>query len=74
MHYALPHAGRVRLSVYGVDGRLVRSLENRVEAAGTHDVVWDGTTDGGVVVSRGAYLCEMEFEGHRQQIRLTKLR
>jgi uncharacterized repeat protein (TIGR03803 family) len=74
LHYALPHAGRVRLSVYGVDGRLVRVLCDRVEAAGVHDVGWDGTTDGGAVVSRGTYVCEMEFAGARQQVRLTSSR
>jgi hypothetical protein len=53
--YALPAAEDVRLAVYGVDGRLVRTLVNERREAGNHEVVWRGDDTAGRRVATGTY-------------------
>jgi flagellar hook assembly protein FlgD len=50
----------VALSVYSVDGRLIRSLGYRVLPAGETRVMWDGTDDAGNQVASGIYLVQVE--------------
>jgi PKD domain-containing protein/putative Ig domain-containing protein/flagellar hook capping protein FlgD len=54
--YTVTTSGVVTLKIYSVDGRLIRTLKQGEEtAAGTHEVRWDGTDDGGNHVSSGIY-------------------
>jgi len=51
----IAHAGRVRICIYDVAGRRVRTLADRVFPAGEQVLRWDGTDDGGTKVGRGVY-------------------
>jgi hypothetical protein len=56
--YAIPagDAGaRVRLVLYGLDGRQVRSLLDEAAASGERSVAWDGRDDAGGIVRPGLY-------------------
>jgi hypothetical protein len=56
IRYDLPGAEEVRLGVYDVSGRRVRSLvPGRRLPAGRHQAVWDGRDDSGRAVPRGVY-------------------
>ena len=54
--FALPVAGEVRLDVFNVLGRRVRTLLRRRLAAGEHEVVFDGTDASGAQLATGVYL------------------
>jgi len=41
--------------VYDIAGRLVRKLASGFEPAGTHEVMWDGTTRDGGYARAGVY-------------------
>jgi hypothetical protein len=43
LHFDLPDAGMVNLSVYNMTGQLVGSLVDGYRAAGSHDVTWNAT-------------------------------
>jgi len=58
--YDLAKTGTVRLSVYAVNGQLVRTLVDGERPAGSYSVVWDGTDDAGRDVASGVYLCRMK--------------
>jgi len=58
--FALPQSAFVRLLVFDARGRLVRTLMDGTQAAGAHDVVWNGRTDGGAQVASGAYFARLE--------------
>lgn len=58
--YDLPRDVRVRLSVFDVAGRRVRTLVDEVQTAGSRSVVWDGTGDDGSMVPSGLYLYRLE--------------
>jgi endonuclease/exonuclease/phosphatase family metal-dependent hydrolase len=57
LHLALPEATHVRIEVYDISGRLVRTLESGVLPAGEHRVVWDGRDDRGREAASGIYFC-----------------
>ena len=55
-------ASRVKVCVYDVGGRRVRTLADRVFAAGEHALVWDGTDDAGTQLARGVYFVRSSNE------------
>lgn len=57
--FALSEPARVELKVYNILGQEVKSLLNNQEAAGAHQVVWDGKDASGKSVSSGIYLYKL---------------
>ncbi|MBN2564611.1 MAG: nuclear transport factor 2 family protein [Candidatus Eisenbacteria bacterium] len=58
--FEVPDGGaRVSLEVYDVSGRLVRTLVDGHEPAGTRTVTWDGRDDEGQPVASGIYFSRM---------------
>jgi hypothetical protein len=57
---SLPSASTLRLSIYDVRGRLVRSFERAPRDAGVHVVEWDGRDDAGRGAPRGVYVALVE--------------
>jgi hypothetical protein len=53
--YALPKEALIRLEIFDVTGRKVRSLLNVGRSAGHYSVVWNSTDDSGRDVSSGVY-------------------
>ncbi len=70
----LPERAQVRLLVYDVTGRVVRVLEDREMAAGTHSAQWDGRDDLGRMRSSGIYLARLETGAETRTVKLTLLR
>lgn len=57
--YSTARDGKVKVVVFDVSGRIVRTLVDGREVAGTHAVVWDGTNDRGAHVGSGVYWVQM---------------
>ena len=55
IEFAIPEAAHVRLEVYNVLGRKVRTLADGNQAAGFYRMVWDGLDAGGRPVPTGLY-------------------
>ncbi|MFH1865260.1 MAG: M6 family metalloprotease domain-containing protein [Candidatus Eisenbacteria bacterium] len=51
--------GRVTLTVYNVNGRVVRRLVDGPLVAGPHSVVWNGRDDGGESLASGVYFARL---------------
>ena len=62
IRYDLSSTQQVQLSVYDVQGRLVKSLTDRVETAGVHEVSWQGKDNKGQVVASGIYFVRLTGE------------
>ena len=71
--FELPRETRVRLEVFGIDGRRVRSLVSGVVGAGRHRALWNGRDDHGLRLRPGLYLVRFEADGVRHSRRLTLL-
>jgi len=58
--FALPRQTHVRLRVYDVAGRLVRTLVDGQVAAGEGVKIWDGRDDAGTPSADGVYFYRLE--------------
>jgi len=72
--FSLSRGGPVKLEIFGVDGRRVKTLENGVAAAGAHVRSWNGTDDAGARVGSGTYFLRLEAEGRSLTKRMVWLR
>ena len=74
LEFALPGAARVRLSVYDLAGRRVRTLADGPYPAGRHAIDWDGRGDDAVRLAAGVYLARLEVGGRVVCRRVALLR
>lgn len=58
--YEVPTNTAVRLEVFNLLGRKVRTLVDEGQAAGVYSVTWDGTTDAGTTVATGVYVYRLQ--------------
>jgi hypothetical protein len=63
IRYALPTRMPVRLVIYDIAGRAVRTLVDATEEAGERRVAWDGRNAIGARVRAGLYVCRLEAGG-----------
>ncbi len=69
LNYEVPETGMVTITVFGLDGDVVNTLQRGVQAAGEHTVTWDGTNRGGLTVARGIYFIRVvgpDFDEYRK--------
>ena len=71
IHFALAEAGKVRLSIYDIKGRLVNTLVNNILDEGTQAVNCQGTDSQGRKISSGVYFYRLERAG--EAVRIKKL-
>lgn len=71
IRYGLPAAGRVTLSIFDVEGRVVRSLVNTTQAAGNYALVWDGADGAGRRVASGVYFYRLDAGAFSQTQKLV---
>ena len=71
--FHIPEAGRVELKVYGVSGRLVRTLVSGDRAAGLHSAVWNGLDDSGHDAAAGVYFYKLTAPGISESRRMILL-
>jgi flagellar hook assembly protein FlgD len=65
----------VRLNIFDVTGRLVRTLvDGKVMEAGPHTTLWDGRDVAGRTVASGTYFARMESGSWHQDARVTILK
>jgi hypothetical protein len=58
-----PQPPEIKLYIYDIQGRVVRTLVNEHKAVGTYRVVWDGKDDQGEPVASGSYLARLSQWG-----------
>lgn len=65
VRFALPAAERATVSLFGIDGRLLRTLAAGELGAGSHVIRWDGTDARGSELPAGLYYCRVDGERTR---------
>jgi hypothetical protein len=75
IRYDVPEACATTLEIFDVSGRSLRVLkEGAHEAAGTHEVLWNGEDAGGRPVPSGVYFCRLRAGGQSAAERLILIR
>jgi len=72
--WAVAGSGPVRIDVYGLTGRRIRSLPIGGDARASGSILWDGRDDGGRPVPAGVYLVRMFRPGGVEAAKLQILR
>ena len=70
LRFDIPHAAPVRVEVFDVQGRRVRTLHKGWLNAGPHKLIWDGRDDRGFPVASGIYFSRLEWQ---KQVRTQRM-
>lgn len=62
IHYQVPQTGNMKLIVYDIIGRKVRTLIDGSVSADTYEIDWDGTDNDGNTLASGVYFCRISGE------------
>ncbi|MBN1478633.1 ExeM/NucH family extracellular endonuclease [candidate division KSB1 bacterium] len=71
IRYELPRAEVVKLYIFDIQGRLVRTLLNQKSNPGSFEMIWNGTNDYSESVAAGLYICRMnagDYVGVRKML------
>ena len=74
LRYNLPKDGLVNITIHDMMGRIVRTLENRKQAAGLKSIQWNATNDVGHPVSAGPYLYTIQSGYFKQTKKIVLLK
>jgi hypothetical protein len=69
--FEIASGARVSVTVYDALGRRVKQLSDRVYAAGSHVLSWDGRDEGGARVASGVYLARIQSASGSATVKLT---
>jgi endonuclease/exonuclease/phosphatase family metal-dependent hydrolase len=67
LRFDLAEAGHARLEIFDLTGRRVRTVADRVFAAGGHSFTWDGRLDDGAFADAGLYFVRLSAASTRPQ-------
>ncbi len=74
IHYSLPKATHVNLSIYDIQGRLICTVINEVQPAGKHTALWNAVDKRGIQVSAGIYFYRLATEETTQAQKIILLK
>ena len=60
--FTLPAVSDARLTIFGIDGRVINTLVSGEMGAGTHTSIWNGTDNSGNAVSAGVYYYRLQTD------------
>jgi hypothetical protein len=72
--FSLPETNDVKLEIYDLTGRLIRSLVSGQVQAGVHTLQWDGLDASGAQVASGVYLYRIQSGAFTQTNKMTLLK
>jgi hypothetical protein len=71
--YEMDRPGRVELQIYSVSGRLIRTLVDEEQSAGSYGVAWDGRDERGRRLPAGVYFYRLAVGGAEAARRMILL-
>lgn len=72
--YQIPRGTKVTVKIYNILGKEIRTLVNKSQSLGRHEVVWDGTNNFGHPVSSGIYIYQLRAENFVAAKRMILIR
>jgi flagellar hook assembly protein FlgD len=74
IEFSMPEAGTVKLAIYSLTGRLVRTLVDGDMPSGRHRVAWSGRNDDEIPVASGIYFCRIIIQKLKGEVVFTETR
>jgi hypothetical protein len=74
INYALPEVADVKLIVYDLTGREIRTLRDATQSAGWYQLKWDGLDDNGSPVNSGVYFTRLQAGSDVRTIKMINLK
>ncbi|MDC1037911.1 FlgD immunoglobulin-like domain containing protein [Candidatus Marinimicrobia bacterium] len=74
LHYDLPKDAMIRLAVYDITGREIKTLVHSKQTAGAKSIQWNGTNNAGELVSAGLYLYTIESGKYHKTRKMVLLK
>jgi hypothetical protein len=74
IRYDIAHNSHVKIAVFDVSGRLVRTLVNEPRNAGGHEIVWNGLNERGQLVATGIYFYRLTTGSFVQTRKMVMLK
>lgn len=62
IEYEIPKSGFVKISIYDLNGKLIKTLVHKKQEQGNYRIQWDGKNNSGLKVSSGVYIYAIENE------------
>ena len=69
--YGLAQNGMVNLTIYDMNGKIIKNLVHKFQNAGSHSLSWDGVNFKGEVVSAGLYICLLQVGNAKQTKKMS---
>ncbi|NUO81650.1 choice-of-anchor B family protein [candidate division KSB1 bacterium] len=74
IHYQLPREAEVGLTIFDLQGRMIRRLVSAEQQAGYHSASWDGKDEHGQPVGSGVYLYQMRAGNFSQTRKMLMIK
>ena len=74
IEYIIPDEDIVGVSIYDVNGRIIKNLIDESQSAGVHSIKWDSTNDQGKFVSAGIYFFSVDFKDRSETQKVILLK
>ncbi len=65
---------QVNVDIFDIRGHRIRTLVDKRQAAGTHQIWWDGKNDQGMEFPSGVYVCKIKAGTDIKTLKLTLVR
>jgi hypothetical protein len=65
IRYFLPEESEIELKIYDLVGKEIRSLTDRLEKSGYHEISWNAANNSGNAVASGMYVVSLRAKGVR---------
>jgi subtilisin family serine protease len=72
IYFQLPITSQIRLDIYNILGKKIKTLLDQTIKAGYHEVLWDGTNDTNTKISSGIYIYKFTAINNQQQFNSKK--
>ena len=74
MRYDLRETTNVRIKIYNILGKALRTLVDKKQTTGEQSVIWDGRDSHGNEMSSGVYIFRIQFDGDVASRKMVLLR
>jgi hypothetical protein len=74
IEFSINQREHVRIVVYDIMGKTICILTDRTWAAGTHQVLWDGSKTNGTPAASGFYFYQLTMENHKLTRKMVLMR